>query len=66
MVYRSRYGWVIYAQCDVPGVEEDKVPIFLEVKFCIQSHVAKEIKCGIPMIIMAKNDMFVMQMKIFK
>ena len=31
VVYRRRYGWVIYAQCDVPGVEEDEVTIFLAV-----------------------------------
>ncbi len=24
-------GWVIYAQCDVPGVEEDEVTIFLAI-----------------------------------
>ncbi len=28
VVYRRRYGWVIFAQCDVPGVEEDAVTIF--------------------------------------
>ncbi len=31
VVYRKRYGWVIYAQCNVPGVEEDEVTIFLAV-----------------------------------
>ena len=31
VVYRRRYGWVIYAQCNVPGVEEDEVTIFLAV-----------------------------------
>ncbi len=31
MVYRRRYGWVIYAQCNVPRVEEDEVTIFLAV-----------------------------------
>ncbi len=29
IVFRRRYRWVIYAQCDVPGVEEDEVTIFL-------------------------------------
>ncbi len=31
VVYRRRYGWVIYAQCNVPGVEEDEVTVFLAV-----------------------------------
>ncbi len=31
IVFRRHYGWVIYAQGDVPGVEEDKVTIFLAV-----------------------------------
>ncbi len=31
VVYRRRYGWVIYAQCNVPGVQEDEVTIFLAV-----------------------------------
>ncbi len=30
-VYRIRYSWIIYVQCDVPGVEEDEVTIFLAV-----------------------------------
>ncbi len=29
IVFQRHYGWVIYAQCDVPGVEEDEVTIFL-------------------------------------
>ncbi len=29
VVYQRRYSWVIYAQCGVPGVEEDEVTIFL-------------------------------------
>lgn len=28
IVYRRCLVWVIYAQCDVPGVEEDEVTIF--------------------------------------
>ncbi len=31
VVYRRRYGWVMYAQCNVPGVEEDEVTLFLAV-----------------------------------
>ncbi len=31
IVFRRCYGWVIYAQCDVPGVEKDEVMIFLTV-----------------------------------
>ncbi len=29
MVYRRRYVGIIYAQCDVPGVEKDDITIFL-------------------------------------
>ncbi len=29
IVFQRHYGWVIYAQCDVPGVKEDEVTIFL-------------------------------------
>ncbi len=29
LVFQRRYGWVIYAQCDLPGVEDDAVTIFL-------------------------------------
>ncbi len=28
IVFRSSYGWIFYAQCDVPGVEKDEVTIF--------------------------------------
>ncbi len=28
IVFRRCYGWVIYGQCDVPGIEEDEVTIF--------------------------------------
>ncbi len=31
MVHRRRYDWVIYVQCNVPGVEEDEVTILLAV-----------------------------------
>ncbi len=31
MVYKRMYCWVIYAQCNVPGVEEDEVTVFLAV-----------------------------------
>ncbi len=31
IVFPRHYRWVIYAQCDVPGVEEDEVTIFLAV-----------------------------------
>ncbi len=31
IVFQRRYGWAIYAQCDMPGVEEDEVTIFLAV-----------------------------------
>ncbi len=31
VVYRRRYGWIIYAQWDVPGVTEDEVTTFLAV-----------------------------------
>ncbi len=29
IVFERHYGWVIYAQCDVSGVEEDEVTVFL-------------------------------------
>ncbi len=29
VVYERRYGWSIYTQCNVPGVKEDEVTIFL-------------------------------------
>ncbi len=29
IVFRRRYQWVIYAKCDVTGVEEDEVTNFL-------------------------------------
>ncbi len=29
IVFRRHYCWVIYAQFDVPDVEEDKVTVFL-------------------------------------
>ncbi len=28
IVFRRHYGWVIYAQYNVPGIEEDEVTIF--------------------------------------
>ncbi len=31
IVFQRRYGWVKYVQCDVPGVEEDEVTVFLAV-----------------------------------
>ncbi len=31
IVFRRHYGWIIYKQCDVPGVEEDEVTVFLAV-----------------------------------
>ncbi len=31
IVFQRHYGWVIYAQCDMPGVEKDEVTIFLAV-----------------------------------
>ncbi len=31
IVFQRCYGWVICVQCDVPGVEEDEVTIFLAV-----------------------------------
>ncbi len=31
IVFQRCYGWVIYAQCDMPGVEEDEVTICLVV-----------------------------------
>ncbi len=31
IVFQRCYGWVIYVQCDVPGVEENEMTIFLVV-----------------------------------
>ncbi len=31
IVFQRCYGWVIYAQCDIPSVQEDEVTIFLDV-----------------------------------
>ncbi len=28
-MYRRRYDWVIFLQCDIPRVQEDEVTIFL-------------------------------------
>ncbi len=44
MVYRRRYGWVVYAQCNVPGVEEDEVTIFLAVTLVQKIDQAAEIQ----------------------
>lgn len=31
IIFRESFGWVIYAQCDVPCVEEDEVTAHLTV-----------------------------------
>ncbi len=37
IVFWRHYGWVIYAQCYVPGVEEDEVTIFLVVTLILKT-----------------------------
>ncbi len=44
IVFRRHYGWVIYAQCDVPGVEEDEVTIFLAVTLIQKTPQADGVK----------------------
>ncbi len=44
MVYRRRRGWVIYAQCNIPGVEEVKVTIFLAVTLIQKTEQAARIQ----------------------
>ncbi len=38
IVFQRCYGWNVYAQCDVPGVEEDEVTIFLAMTLIQKFH----------------------------
>ncbi len=44
VVYRRRYGWVTYAQWDVPGVEEDEVTFFCSVTLIQKTGQVAEIQ----------------------
>ncbi len=44
IVFGRRYRWVIYLQCDVPGVEEDKVTVFLTVTLINKTPQADGVK----------------------
>ena len=44
IVFRRCYRWVIYVQCDVPGVEEDEVTIFLAVTLIQKTPQADGVK----------------------
>lgn len=55
IVFRQHYGWVIYAQCDVQGVAEDKVTDFLAVTLIIKTPQADCVKVLHPKKVVMSN-----------